>query len=364
MLGPWLFRWVKPAVVQMPEPDSGAGQPIPANALRRVLLIRPGGLGDAVLTYPMLKGLRTAYPDTRFDALVETRNAGIYRINNIVDEIYCYDTNPLAVFKQLKKNRYDLIIDTEQYHHLSTLLANALQPRFLCGFDTAGRAHFLTHPAVHDASSYEVYSFLRLAEAVLGSPILFDPAQPFITVPEQTLAWAEQTMSDAGMQRSVVMAPGAGGTYKLWPMSRYTEIARSLTERNYPVILLGGDDATAAARQITATAKPARILNLVGRTNLAESAALLRRSNLCISSDTGAMHLAFSVGTPTVSLFGPGEYLRWAPPGEQHRMIRKGLACSPCTRFGHVPRCPHNIACMQEIGVKEVISACDELLEC
>ena len=170
LLGPWLFRWLKPTVVQIPDTDSGARQPIPADALRRVLMIRPGGLGDAVLTYPMLKGLRTAYPDTRFDALVETRNAGIYRINNIVDEIYCYDTNPLAVFKQLKKNRYDLIIDTEQYHHLSTLLANALQPRFLCGFDTAGRAHFLTHPAVHDASSYEVYSFLRLAEAVLGSP--------------------------------------------------------------------------------------------------------------------------------------------------------------------------------------------------
>jgi lipopolysaccharide heptosyltransferase II len=362
LLGPWLFRQCKPAATGLSESDATAGRSAPPDMVRRVLIIRPGGLGDAVLTYPMLTALRAGFPDARIDALVEARNAGIYRINNIVDEIYRYDTNPLTVFRHLKKNRYDLIIDTEQYHHLSTLLANALQPRVICGFETLGRARFLTHGAAHDANSYEVFSFLRLAETVLGTAVVFDPNDPFIKVRAETLAWADQTISTAGIQRFAVIAPGAGGAYKIWPAARYAEIASWLTARNYPVILLGGDDASEAANQITADAGPGPMLNLVGQTNLSESAGLLQRASLCISSDTGAMHLAAAVGTPTVSLFGPGEYLRWAPSGEHHRMVRKGLACSPCTRFGQVPRCPYNVACMREISVNEVITACDDLL--
>jgi ADP-heptose:LPS heptosyltransferase len=347
----------------MSESDTSAAQPIPAAALRRVLIIRPGGLGDAVLSYPMLTALRAAYPHARFDALVERRNAGVYRINPIVDEIYRYDSRPWTVFGRLKKNCYDLIIDTEQYHHLSTLLANALRPRFLCGFDTLGRGRFMTHAAVHDEHSYEVFSFLRLAEIVLGAPITFDPDQPFIKIPAQTSTWADQTIRAAGLPRFVVLAPGAGGAYKRWPPSRYAEIVNWLTRRDYPVILLGGRDAMPAAAQITTRTDSGRVVNLVGQTTLTQSAGLLQRASLSVSADTGAMHLAYAVGTATVSLFGPGEHLRWAPPGKRHRIIRKGLACSPCTRFGHVPRCPYDVACMREISAPEVIAACGDRLE-
>jgi len=362
LTGPWFFRQLKHGATALSGSDNPAAQPVPADALNRVLIIRPGGLGDAVLTYPMLMTLRERYPDARFDVLAETRNADIYRINDIVDEIYCYETDPFTVFRRLKKNRYDLIIDTEQYHHLSTLLANALQPRFLCGFKTLGRERFLTHTAIHDESSYEVSSFLRLAEALLGSPVAFDPNQPFISIPPQTRTWADQTIRAAGMQRFAAVAPGAGGAYKLWPVSRYAEIVAWLIRQDYAVILLGGRDALEAADRIAAKAGSERVLSLAGQITLADSAGLLQRASLSVSADTGAMHLAYAVGTPTVSMFGPGEHLRWAPPGERHRIVRKDLACSPCTRLGRVPKCPYDVACMREISVDEVIAACADLL--
>jgi ADP-heptose:LPS heptosyltransferase len=136
-----------------------------------------------------------------------------------------------------------------------------------------------------------------------------------------------------------------------------------LNRRGHAVILLGGRDGVTAAATIAADNDPERVLNLAGKTTLAQTAALLQRARLSLSADTGVMHLAYAVGTPTVSLFGPGLQHKWAPPGKQHRVVRKGLACSPCTRHGRIPPCPHNIACMREISVADVTDAINALLD-
>ena len=137
LLGPWLFRNLRPAA-EKPATSADAGS-IPSGEVRRILIVRPGGLGDAALTFPMLKALRDGYPDARIDILAERRNAGVYAIADGISEIYCYDAGALGVLRRLRQSRHDVIIDTEQYHHFSTIFANYLRPKYLCGFDTLGR---------------------------------------------------------------------------------------------------------------------------------------------------------------------------------------------------------------------------------
>jgi ADP-heptose:LPS heptosyltransferase len=88
----------------------------------------------------------------------------------------------------------------------------------------------------------------------------------------------------------------------------------------------------------------------------------LNRSQLLISGDSGVLHLGVGLGTPTVSLFGPGIADKWAPRGEQHIVINHKLPCSPGTRFGTTPPCPIGAKCIQDITVDEVFAASMKLV--
>lgn len=104
-------------------------------------------------------------------------------------------------------------------------------------------------------------------------------------------------------------------------------------------------------------------LNLAGVTLLAETAAVLQRSSLLVTGDSGILHMAVGLKVPTVSLFGPGIAAKWAPRGEKHIVLNKNLPCSPCTRFGSTPPCPEGGRCIQEIAVEEVAEAVSMLLQ-
>jgi len=311
----------------------------------------------------LLNALRQGYPDALVDVLAEKRNAGVYEIGDLVSEIHCYDSGVLGVQRRLQSAGYDILIDTEQIHHLSTIFANSLRPKYLCGFDTLGRRRFQTHTVPYREDRYEAISFLQLAEAVLGSPHGFDPDQPFIIVRPAAKAWAATKLKSANERQVVAVAATAGGSARLWPVARYAEVVRWLASRGYYVVLLGGSDGVEAANFIAAHMAPDAVLNLTGKTTLVQSAALLQHACLSVSADTGVMHLAYGVGTSTVSLFGSSSHRKWGPPGRRHRVVRKGLACSPCIRFGRLPPCPHNIACMQEIDAAEVIAAIEDLFD-
>lgn len=103
-------------------------------------------------------------------------------------------------------------------------------------------------------------------------------------------------------------------------------------------------------------------LNLAGLTSLPETAAVIQQSSLLLSGDSGVLHIAVGLGVPTVSLFGPGMVKKWAPQGDRHIVINKGLPCSPCTTFGTTPHCPIDTQCMRNITVDEVVNAVTMLL--
>lgn len=353
--GPALCRLFKPTAAGLRQPDR---RPEP-DTVRRILVIRPGGLGDAALTLPMLGELHDAFAGARIDVLAERRNAGIYALSNSVGSVYCYDSGILKQLRKLRALRYDIVIDTEQFHFLSVLFANLLRPRFLCGFGAPGRQKFQTHTVAYSDETYEAQSFLDLAGALTGQSLSFGNGKPFLPVPAEQLRWAREQLAVAGDRRVVAIAPLASGAARIWPVHRFAEVAAALISEQCFIVVLGGRDAIDTAARFTSLidTDTAAVLNLAGRTNLVESAAILRCAGALICSDTGVLHVAAGVGTPTVSLFGSGLHRKWAPLGDRHTMIRKGLACSPCITDGQLPPCPHGFACMLEIETAEVLSA-------
>lgn len=329
----------------------------------RILIIRPGGMGDAVLTIPLIKALANRFPNACIDVLAEGRNHAVYTIGDTgVNEVLRYDKTPLTTFLRLRKRRYDTVIDTEQFHVFSTIYASRLGSRHLAGFDTFGRRKLLTHAVRYSESDYEVYSFLNLFEALTGEGAVFDQDQPFLAPGEEHMRWAETALGSGTQLPIATVMCAAGAARRLWPVERLAEACRHLAERGLRVLLVGGLDARERAAEVMSMVRPGSCTDFTGSIPLARTAALLARSSICLTPDTGILHLAYAVGTPTVSLFGSGLRLKWAPPGKNNRWISANLECSPCTSWGRTPECPRGNVCMTEITADSVKKALDELL--
>jgi lipopolysaccharide heptosyltransferase II len=323
--------------------------------INTILLIRPGGIGDAVLLIPMIDAVKSAYPDAVIDILAEKRNSAIFRLSSHVRNVFHYD-RPAELFRALR-TAYDVVIDTEQWHRLSAVIARMTRAPVLIGFATNERSRLFTHRAAYSQDDYETESFFRLLE-----PLGIEPSEvsrPFLAVPGKATERGDTLLGEFTERAFVTIFPGASIPERQWGADKFGKVAEMLAALGVAVVVVGGGDDKGQGEVIVAGGAG---LNLAGRTSLSETAAVIRKSALLLSGDSGVLHIAVGLGVPTVSLFGPGRARKWAPRGERHMVINKGLPCSPCTTFGTTPPCPVAAQCMNDITVDEVFNAVTVLL--
>lgn len=321
---------------------------------RSVLVIRPGGIGDAVLLVPVVRELRRCFPQVSIDILAEKRNARVFSLCPGIRSVRCYDVP--SEFRDALRSRYDVVIDTEQWHHLSAVVARMVRAETRIGFATNNRRRLFTCPVAYNLDSYEADSF-RLLIAPLGCDGKGETDLPFLAVSNWHSVTADNLLVPLGEKPFVAIFPGASIAERRWGAEKFAELATRLRER-VEVVVVGGT----VDRHDATVIEQAGVLNLAGNTNLAETAAIIARSSLLVSGDSGILHIAVGLGVSTVSLFGPGRANKWAPRGNSHIVINRNLPCSPCTTFGYTPKCPMSARCMAEITVDEVEQAVKTLL--
>jgi heptosyltransferase-2 len=185
------------------------------------------------------------------------------------------------------------------------------------------------------------------------------------------VAEGRQEAADAGIGDEsggwLAVAPGARWATKRWPPESFAAAARAIAaERSWKVVLLGSAEDATAAGALGALLRAAGIhaLDLSGRLELRESAAVLARSALLLTNDSGLMHAAAALGVPSVAVFGSTvSQLGFVPYRARARVVEvDGLPCRPCTSFGR-PACPlGHFKCMRELEPESVVRAARELL--
>ena len=330
---------------------------------KKILIIRPGGIGDAVLLLPAINSLRAKFPDADIDLLCEKRNAEVFRLFKGLSRVYLYDKGP-GLLKCLR-NRYDVVIDTEQWHRLPAVVACLTGAAVRIGFDTNERGRLFTHGIAYSHDDYEVYSFLHLIEPLVPRcELFFNPEAPFLDIRESETGNGYQPLVinhiEKNMKGLLAVFPGASVKERRWGGDRFGKVAKAFN-KDYKIVILGSDADRRDADRIKEYAGDC--IDLTGRTNLRDVAAVLKKSNLLLTADSGLMHIACAVGTPTVSLFGSGIEKKWAPRGKRHVVLNKHLDCSPCTRFGYTPSCRRKVKCMSLISVEEVLQAAKSTIE-
>lgn len=334
----------KPEVKPLPQPKS-------------ILFIRPGGIGDAVHLLPAIAALKEKYPDASITILAEKRNSAIFSLCRAVDRTFCYDS--LRELAGALRSTYDIVIDTEQWHRLSAIIARMTRAPVLIGYATNQRKRMFTHTVSYSHETYEKSSFFSLLEP-LGITDSLGSSGPFLTVPERAVDAAVDMIAAYSDRPFVTLFPGASIPERRWGTENFRELAMRLHSGGVAVVVVGGRGDAEAGEKIAAGGIG---LNLAGCTSLAETAAVLSKSRVLVSGDSGVLHIAEALDVPTVSLFGPGIENKWAPRGVHHIVLNRHLDCSPCTKFGYTPRCKNGARCLSDIGIDEVANAVLDLLK-
>lgn len=189
-----------------------------------------------------------------------------------------------------------------------------------------------------------------------GAPLPPEWPEPELRVdPAEAAAWRQK--QGLGPGRAVALAPGAVGPSKRW--SYFAEAARMLSERGLDVWVLGGPGEKQIAAELVAAGGP-RVKDLTGH-DLRNAILALASAELCISNDSGLMHVAAAMGTRTIGIFGPTASHLWRPlnPIEAAIETRTDVPCRPC----HKPVCRmEHHRCMRDIAVTDVVAVAERAL--
>jgi ADP-heptose:LPS heptosyltransferase len=323
-------------------------QEVPAAArfeeVRRILVIRPGGMGDMILLQPMLKSLRQHYPTAEIDLICEKRNQAIPALAGISVRVLLYDAFPFRLLFQLRRVRYDIAIDAEQFHYFSAVMALMSRAPVRIGFKiNPGRNTLYTHLVNYDLEGYEAGEFMRLL-VPLG-------------IHDKAVVLGCLTTPGGGRERNkaIIIYVGASTRYKHWATSNFVGLVKRLGGAGGTIYLVGGTGEALLAEDIARQAGlGGRVQIMAGSLTIPQTADLIGSASLFIGGDSGLAHLAVALGTPTVVLFGPSDHKKWGASGQGNVVVRTELPCSPCFIFGYHKFC-HSIACMSGITVDHVM---------
>ncbi|MBU0675004.1 MAG: lipopolysaccharide heptosyltransferase II [Proteobacteria bacterium] len=333
---------------------------------RRILIRSTNWIGDAVMTTPVVRTIRRNFPKAFIAILANPWVADVFRSSPHVDEVILFDKKKehqglaglFRLGRQLRALHFDAAI----------LLQNAFEAAFLArisgipiraGYSRDGRRLLLTHPVVIKPEvrrRHQVHYYQELCRSLGLEP---GPDQLFLQLdPEQESRAAELVAGYCG-RPLIGLNPGAAyGPAKCWPVERYGELAAVLALEYNAVMPVFGTEADRATAAIIKGYAPGHVLDLTGRTSLAEAMALIGACQLFITNDSGLMHVAAALDTPLVAIFGSTDPVATGPFAERVRIVRKAMDCQPCFKT----HCKSGFRCMNEITVTEVSSAAKDIL--
>ena len=334
----------------------------------KILIRGTNWIGDAVMTIPALRELNRVFADSHLTLYTRPWAEGIFRDADFVDEILTFEKKKKHSLRELReeadllrREKFDLaILLTNSFE--SALVTNLARIPRRIGFNKDLRGLLLTDPiAVPEwkGRNHEVYYYLALAaeteRRVLGRETIPNGEPDIRLNVSGERSHQARKYLDAARVNFVkpIIALGVGSTNsraKRWPADRFAALSDRLqNEIQANVLIVGSPDETdIAAAVANAASRP--IIDLSGKTSLAEVTAILSVCDLFISNDMGLAHVAAATGTETIVIFGPTNDVTTRPFGNNTSVVRHDVECSPCM----LRDCPIDHRCMTRISVNDI----------
>ncbi|MBF0217609.1 MAG: glycosyltransferase family 9 protein [Candidatus Omnitrophica bacterium] len=323
--------------------------------IKSILLIRKDRIGDVVLSTPAMKAVREAFPAAKITVLLAPGTKGLLSGAGFIDEIITDDAGSV-----LSKGAYDLACDLHLDHTLGTAMnAFRSRARFRLGYDINGRGLFFNIRVVPDGKRKHFID--ETADLLKAIGVRIKDRKPSIAVDpgreEAVGGFLEKNGVRSG-DTLITLHPGGFYPTQRWPAARYRELFERIQKgSSAKVVVIEGPGEKALTEEMTV--QPEQGLIVFRERPLNDTVALIRRADLFIGNNSGPLHIASALGTPTVSIMGPTVPERWSPVGDNNTVLRYDAECSPCND-GRCLRKDH--LCMTMISVDEVYRAAREFL--
>lgn len=344
---------------------------------RTILLVRPDHLGDVLLTGPAIEALSRAAPGARLVALVGPWSAGVISAFPQVDLTL---TLPFPGFArrpggisarpywqawrwagQLRQLRAEAAIIFRPDHWWGAMLTCLAGVPRRVGFALPDVSPFLNE-AIPFSGGHAVEHNLALVRPWTGTTPPGTAINVRFPVEEPDRQYIRQKLGESGFPEGaprVIIHPGSGTAVKQWDPAHWARVADHLAGIwGAPILFTGSDRELRMIRQITDRMASPAIL-LAGETNVRQLAALYEGAQVVLGPDSGPLHLAVAVGTPTVHLYGPADPAEFGPWGEptRHAVLTSDIACRPCRILDWSGDDPANHPCVRDIPPEDVIAA-------
>lgn len=318
------------------------------------------------MTTPAVRTIRQNFPEAEITLLALPWVADVFRASPRVDRILPYEREgrhaglrgKLKLAGELRRENFDAAI----------LLQNAFEAAFItllagipvrAGYTTDGRGLLLTHGVQRTAGIKIVHQVHYYQEMVRGLGCVPGADDLELVVPAEGEQWATDFLRKEALEGRKIIGLNPGASYgpaKRWPAEKFAALAGRLSRSPETVLFLFGTgaDQQAAKEIMAACGDRSRILDLTGRTTLAQAMGLIRRCHAFVTNDSGLMHIAAALSTPTVAIFGSTNPVTTGPFSARTSVVRSDLGCSPCLET-HCPK--KHFQCMENIAVDDVLLA-------
>lgn len=343
--------------------------------VRKILVTKYLGMGSILLATPTMRELKNAYPDCKLVFLTFERNAAFARHISLIDEVRSVRTSSFSalacdlirLLPELRRERFDLVLDLEFFARFSTIVSFLSGGVMRIGYylPKMWRGDLLTH-LIHFNPYRHVTEVFASQLAPLGLTVTdFSLTPP--TVDDTARITIESLLHSYGVapeEKLIVVNINASdlSRERCWPVEYFASLVCAIAEhRGRRLILVGSaDEAPHVDRLYNSLPEHVRstVLNVAGKLTIGEFIALLKAVQLCISNDSGPLHIAAALGIPTVSFFGPETPSLYGPVGKNHTVFFAGLYCSPCLNVFNAKRamCNGDNLCMQAISHESVLA--------
>jgi heptosyltransferase-2 len=342
----------------------------------RILVRATNWIGDSVMSMPTVQRLREFAPESYIAILCPGKLHDLWRHNPYINEIIPFGSK--VDVDELRKRAFDLAVIFPNSFRSAWECKRARIPRRV-GFAGHWRRWLLTDVVPRPDTACPTYEtrsvagkefkvkvfrslrhqsrhYLDLIACLGGNG---EPVPPRIRLAIEEMPALNKFLRDDGRP---VLALNAGAEYgpaKRWPAERFAEVAIRVSEQaDCRWLIVGGRNDVGIARSVEEKLRAARldedaVINVAGQTTLLHLCALLKFCKLLLTNDTGPMHIAAALGTPTISIWGSTSPELTGPLSGRSVVIHQPVECSPC----FLRECPIDFRCMNRIQVNEVVSA-------
>ena len=329
----------------------------------KFLIIRFSSIGDVILTTPLIRCLRAAYPACQIDFLVKKEFSIVLSGNPHLSNIIVFDkkegNEEISRIRNLvKANKYTHILDIQR--NIRSVLISLGSGAAVTGFSKKLLARDLLIRFGTNLYKEIKPVYLRYFESVAALGVTYDGGGtevfPATSEAENVKETLKQNKFATG-NPILVVAPGAQWENKRWPAEGFAAAADTFClNTGASSVLIGGPGDVEICRQVQLLMKTPS-LSLAGKLSLMGSASLLGQAAMVFTNDTGMLHMAQAMKSPVVAVYGPTtRELGFFPLPANSRVAETDISCRPCTQKG-LHSCPKkHFRCMNDIK-PEVVSA-------